>query len=180
MNIFVLHLHPRICARYHCNKHVVKMILETCQLLCTAWHTLDPKCTVFTPPYKKTHVNHPCARWCRASRANYKWLCRLGLELCKEYTHRYQKVHKCEAWLKVLRRRVPDMRDEEWTTPPACMPNEYKSDDVVLAYRKYYVGEKASLLQYKDRSVPRFVTLAHDAPVAAEARHDGGSRQPSS
>jgi hypothetical protein len=36
MNIFVLSRCPRAAARLHCDKHVVKMILETAQLLYTA------------------------------------------------------------------------------------------------------------------------------------------------
>lgn len=34
MNIFVLHWLPQIAALYHCDKHVVKMILEYAQILC--------------------------------------------------------------------------------------------------------------------------------------------------
>ena len=93
MNIFFLSLDPAEAARLHCDKHVVKMILESCQLLyCAHW-----MCGTIMPSnaYKKTHPNHPCAKWVRESQANYRWLCRLGLELCGEYTFRYGKHHKC-------------------------------------------------------------------------------------
>ena len=101
MNIFLLSLLPSLSAKYHCDKHCVKMILETCQLLYFAhWiNTIGiPKwdfsvCTF--EPYKKTHINHPCSIWVRLQSSHYLWALRLGLELCKEYTQRYRKTHKC-------------------------------------------------------------------------------------
>lgn len=85
MQVFVLDKDPVLAARYHCDKHVVKMIVETCQLLCTAHHLHGSE----QPPYRKTHVNHPCAIWARESRANYDWLIQLGFALSDEYTLRY-------------------------------------------------------------------------------------------
>ena len=92
MNIFILDKDVKKCAQYHCDKHVVKMILETAQLLCGVHHvTAHDTAHV---PYKLSHKNHPCAIWARESFSNYVYLCELGLELCKEYTHRYGKRHK--------------------------------------------------------------------------------------
>ena len=65
MNIFVLDNDPFKAAEYQCDKHVVKMVLETAQLLCSAHETA---------PYKRTHYNHPCAIWTRSSLSNYMWL----------------------------------------------------------------------------------------------------------
>ena len=74
MNIFILDLDPQSCAEAHCDKHVVKMILETAQLLSSAlW------ITGVEAPYRLTHKNHPCAIWTRESLDNYMWLCQLGL-----------------------------------------------------------------------------------------------------
>ena len=56
-----------------------------------------------TTPYKLTHKNHPCSVWARTSLDNFKWLGELGLELCKEYTYRYDKVHKCEYYKNMLK-----------------------------------------------------------------------------
>lgn len=50
------------------------------------------------------------------------------------------------------------MIDVDWTLPPTCMPDEYKDDDPVLAYRQYYIGEKSALLSWNNRDVPEFVT----------------------
>lgn len=157
MNIFFLHKNTRKCARYHVDKHVIKMILETCQLLCTAWHTIDPDHRIFTPAYRPTHKNHPCAVWARHSQANYVWLCTLGRRLCKEYTHRYGKVHKTEPILKLLSRHVPPIPMSSFTTPPQCMPDNYKHANSVIAYRKYYCKDKIKLHAWKHRSVPHFV-----------------------
>jgi hypothetical protein len=43
MNIFVLDTNPAKAAKYHNNKHCVKMILETAQLLSTAHRIIDGK-----------------------------------------------------------------------------------------------------------------------------------------
>ncbi len=94
MNIFVLDQDPKVCAKYHNNKHVVKMILETAQLLCGVHHMVESKIEI---PYKLSHKNHPCSIWARECIENYVWLCDLGMELCFEYTYRYGKKHKSQA-----------------------------------------------------------------------------------
>ena len=97
MNIFYLHSIPQIAAIYHCDKHVVKMIVETAQLLATAHHELGNGDKV---TYKPTHKNHPSAVWARSSRLHYMYLQRLGLSLCKEYTKRYGKEHSVEKYFR--------------------------------------------------------------------------------
>ena len=102
MNIFVLDYNPTRAAKMQCDKHVVKMALETAQLLCTAFPG-------GTAPYKLTHFNHPCAIWCRESLKNYNWLIDHGIALCDEYQHRYGKTHKSKEvilWCKRNRKKV--------------------------------------------------------------------------
>ena len=91
MNIFYLHSDPVTCAEWHCDKHVVKMILEYAQLLSTAHHEVDGTPSINC--YKSTHRNHPSAIWARTNRKNYRWLWRLLDATATEYTHRYGKVH---------------------------------------------------------------------------------------
>lgn len=124
MNIFVLDYDPLQAARLQCNKHVVKMIVESAQLLCNA----------VGGPYKPTHVNHPCSRWTRESPGNYQWLHAHALELCAEYTRRYARTHKTLAVIHSL----PLQRGE--LTPFArAIPRELDHiTDVVEAYREYY------------------------------------------
>ena len=93
MNIFILDEDIVLCARYHVDKHVVKMILETTQLLNNAYikHNANLK-----PIYRETHKSHPCSLWASETSSNFEWLVALGMELCKEYSYRYGKVHKCQ------------------------------------------------------------------------------------
>jgi hypothetical protein len=156
MNIFFLHLIPTLCAMYHVDRHVVKMILETSQLLCTAiW------CTGKEAPYKKTHENHPSAIWTRASKENWRWLKRLGIALCEEYEYRYGKHHKSRAILEGI--ECPDLPDLPFTQPTQAMPNEYKNEDSIIAYRNYYLYGKKHLHSWKtrhawkNRGVPPFI-----------------------
>ena len=151
MNIFVLDYDPKSCAQMHCDKHVVKMILETAQLLCGVHHMTDSQRMI---PYKLSHKNHPCAVWARQSLSNYLYLCELGLELGKEYTHRYGKRHKSIdviEWCIVNRPNIPDT---DFTTPAMAMPDEYKTDSVVESYRNYYIGAKSDLASWKNREKP--------------------------
>jgi len=159
MNIFFLSLDPNEAARLHCDKHVVKMILETAQLLyCAHWVYESP---LPEGAYRKTHPNHPSARWIRESLANYTWLCRLGLALCAEFTFRYGKIHKTQAHLEWLSANAPvTLVDIGWTLPRLAMPDEFKHQDPVIAYRMYYVGAKVRLLSYTKRLVPDFLKEA--------------------
>jgi hypothetical protein len=161
MNIFVLSRCPRTAARLHCDKHVVKMILETAQLLYTAHHVVG---TPELPEgaYKKTHANHPCALWVRESQANYRWLAELGWWLCKEYQYRYgeQKTHKTERHILWLKAHVPALPDCPATLVRQAMPDEYKCRDPVQAYRAYYLESKVKargLGTYTRRERPEFL-----------------------
>ena len=160
MNIFVLDLDPKTCAQYHCDKHVVKMIVETAQLLSTAHHINGSQLASNDGSgllYKKTHENHPCAIWARQSKENYQWLCRLGINLCSEYCARYGKVHKTEALINLLCAYLPVSFPEIGLKEfKQCMPVNYHDEDVTLAYKSYYIGEKSNILQYKN-GLPNFL-----------------------
>ena len=154
MNIFYLDKDTRTCAKYHCDKHTVKMILETAQLLCTAHHELDG--AVHDDLYKSTHKNHPSAIWARQTRPHYKWLYDLFCDLCEEYTKRYSKVHKTQRLIKHLINypKYLSAKEDYWIDPPQCMPDQYKCDDTVQAYRNYYNGDKAYMAVWKYTSTP--------------------------
>jgi hypothetical protein len=146
MNIFILDEDPVLCARYHCDRHVVKMILESAQMMCTA----------VGGPYKPTHINHPCNIWVRESIENFDWLYTMAIELGKEYTFRYGKIHKS---IDVIH-KANDLRNLPLInrTPFAqAMPDQYKDENAVKAYRNYYRFEKKDLLQYKNREPPRWL-----------------------
>jgi hypothetical protein len=165
MNIFYLHKSPEICAKYHADKHVVKMILEYAQLLSTAHRLVDQE--LFTEGaiksewdgilYKSTHVNHPSSLWTRGGLSNYQWLYELWLELLEEYTYRYGKVHKSSRLEVVLAQPPILIEDLPFTAPPLVMPDAYHGGCAVTAYREYYKNEKASLLNWKNRATPGWV-----------------------
>jgi hypothetical protein len=152
MNIFFLDENPTMSARYHVDKHVVKMILETAQLLCGVHHTTDQD--THQVPYKLSHKNHPCAIWARESLSNYLYLCELGLELGKEYTHRYGKRHKSIDVINWCIINKPNIPDIGFTKPAMAMPDEFKVDSVVESYRNYYMGAKSELASWKKREKP--------------------------
>lgn len=173
MNIFILDSEINKSAQYHVDKHVVKMILESAQLLCSAHHvrynfdgdighTLSPterKKVSNNPhtraPYKPTHLNHPCAIWVRKSTGNYNYLYELATELNKEYTYRYNKSHK--SYDTVISKLPKFYSDNETITDFAlCMPDQYKTIDPVFSYRKYYKAEKSHLASWKNRPVPEW------------------------
>jgi hypothetical protein len=156
MNIFALSLDPREAAKYHCDKHVVKMILETAQLLyCSHW-MLDPD-GLPSNAYKKTHPNHPCSIWIRESVENYRWLSDLGLALCNEYTYRYGKRHKTQDHLEWLSDNFPPLPEVPRTQFRMAMPNEFKCEDPILAYHAYYLIAKERMLIFTKRPPPPFV-----------------------
>jgi hypothetical protein len=178
MNIFYLHHNPEVCARLHVDKHVVKMILEYSQLLSTTHRVLDGVEYTDTSSgraikrwklqgdieqelYKATHVNHPSAVWVRQSEANYHWLVNLLSELCKEYTYRYGKVHKCEysGLVDLLYINSPrGIPNKPFTEPTPAMPDEYiVKGDSLTSYRQYYKNAKQDLFSWKGREVPEWV-----------------------
>lgn len=137
----------------HCDKHVVKMIVETAQLLSTAHHVLDDNGDGF---YKPTHKNHPSAIWCRRTDSNYVWLWCLLVSLCKEYTHRYGKIHKCQRdGLATRLMQLPiNIPSGAFTSPTPAMPDEYKTIDAVESYHNYYKGSKRSFAAWTNRPTP--------------------------
>lgn len=152
MNIFVLDKDPVEAAKMHCNKHVIKMILETAQMLSAVLH----KCGQ-PAPYKLTHKNHPCTLWAGKSLSNWLWLRELGRELHKEYQFRYgeHKTHK--SFLAIEEMPVPCLPDIGLTIFPQAMPDEFKDKDVVTAYRNYYIGAKSHMLDYGKRDKPEWL-----------------------
>lgn len=163
MNIFFLDNDPKLAAQYQCDKHVVKMILESAQLLSTAYRVLDGKDLVLDGDknnilYKATHINHPCAIWCRKTWGNYHWLSKHLEHLLNEYTFRYGKIHKCKSVYKELVMAPRCIDQEGKSKPPLCMPDEFKiSDHPVISYREYYKIGKLHLHKWTKREKPQWI-----------------------
>lgn len=153
MNIFVLDTDPFKAAKMHCDKHVVKLILEASELLAIGL------ARNFAPQDRYAHYawkhywNHPCSKWAGASYANWMWLRSYAIGLCDEYTYRYGKVHKYDS---VLKAPPAEFNWPSWnpTSFTQCMLPQYKGEDAITAYRQYYIGAKSHLLSYTKREIP--------------------------
>jgi len=177
MNIFYLNHDVNKCAKQHVDRHVVKMILEYTQLLCTAHRVCDGeptpavsrsgrKTTRYVLPderettfYHATHIHHPSTVWTRASRNNYKWLHMLLTALAKEYTYRYGRKHKLmsDGLIEALKHPPVNIADAGFTEPTPAMPDEFKTPhDSVASYRKYYKYGKNHLAVWTKRPIPEW------------------------
>ena len=152
MNIFILDKDIEKCAQYHCDQHVVKMILESVQMLCTALNKKG-----FTTPYKSTHMKHPCVLWVESSFENFLWLKKLTLALNAEYRFRFERDadHKSVFVLNEISNYNYENRG--FTEFAQAMPDKYKvSGDAVKAYRQFYLGEKMGFANWTKREVPQW------------------------
>ena len=154
MNIFVVDTDPEVAACQLCDKHVVKMVLETAQMLCTVAHQNG----FDKAPYKVAHPKHPCTLWAGKSAANWQWLIDHGLAMSEEYTRRYGRVHKSQAVIEWCARLPIKFSDKEQTPFAQAMPQQYKNPCAVTAYRAYYHGEKAAFATWKSDTPPWWVT----------------------
>ena len=175
MNIFAVESNPIDAAQALVDKHVVKMILETAQLLSTAHRVIDGeeyiddsgkrKVKRWLLPddreihlYSATHVNHPSAVWCRLTNNNYNWLYCHFVALLQEYTYRYDKAHKCSTLITWLM-DPPKLIDIGWKTEiPLAMPDEYKTVSTLESYRNYYRHGKTHLHKWTKRQPPKWIS----------------------
>lgn len=144
MNIFILSEDPVEAAQMQCDKHVVKMIVESAQMLCT----------VGKGAYKPTHVNHPCTVWASRSKENFEWLYNHAIALCHEYTKRYGRRHKTQDVIEQI--QYPKTFPVTGLTPfVLAMPDEFKIGDAVQSYRAYY-HSKASFARWSYSVIPQW------------------------
>ena len=169
MQIFFLDTHPVEAARQQCDKHVVKMPVESAQLLYSAHHRLDPDFSDWpdeTPPYKEAYLNHPDALWAASCVQNYRWLYRhVCALLCEEYTPRFHRTHKTEDHLPLLETPPESISLDKYNNPfglelatvnppdgcvgaPLCFDDDAMAAcrfetpdgvDLVMSYQHYYL-----------------------------------------
>ena len=184
MNLFILDEDAVKAAQLQCDKHVVKMIVESAQMLSTAHRMLDGTLTRRKSKsgktmskywelqderenvlYKAVHAGHPCTVWTMESSNNYNWHYVHFVALCDEYKYRYGKVHGTD---KLLR--------EALATPPKNIPVGYLTqqplamkanpecmdfNDVVGSYRKFYQTKQARFkMAWTARPIPEWFRLA--------------------
>ena len=170
MNIFILDYDLEKSAKYHCDKHVVKMILESVQLLCTSLHESKEIYNIIKPveiPYKSTHKNHPCAIWARESITNYNLLALITFHLAQEFKFRFNKDHK--SYVTAVTNRL--INEEQILADNSeitynnthfvkCVPEDCLMDDVVDSYRYYYNKYKQHLFTWKNRNIPNWIAIS--------------------
>jgi len=176
MNIFYLHNDPVIAAQMQCDKHVVKMIVESAQMLSTAhrlldgieyfeksangrrvrrWRLDDDRENVL---YKAVHMNHPCTIWTRKNSANYLWHYEHFVALCDEYTYRYGKTHLTDTQLRRPLSILPNniQRSANITPPALAIEESCKHEsDPVECYRRFYETKQTRFdMRWSKRRVP--------------------------
>ncbi len=152
MNIFYLDHNPTLAAQYQGDSHVVKMCLETAQIMSTVCYYYD-----VPAKYKPTHQKHPSVLWAVKSLSNFTWLYKHGIALCKEYYNRYDKIHASYSIIKSCYRECRYSFHNKKPTPPAlAMPDKYKVKCPVKSYRMYYYKEKylTGIAKYKFTNPP--------------------------
>lgn len=160
MNIFFLDEEPAKAAEYHCDKHVVKMILETAQIISTVYDRYGKHEDWMLKPCFK---NHPCTLWAGNSRQNLIWLVCLGIELNKQYTIRYQKEHKYfELFMKLGAMMHRFMPDNGLTPPALAMPEDCRQPGdrmqaAVMSYQIYYMTHKREIAKWKVKTPHWFI-----------------------
>ena len=179
MNIFYLDPNPKTCAEMHCDKHVVKMIIEYAQLLSTAHRIIDgemwegksisgrrisrwkhPDTKMDNELYLASHVKHPSGIWIRESDKNYTWLYTLWINLCKEYTHRYGRIHlteqKLSSHLLHLPKKIPIKHF--WEPYPAMShyPQCIVPNNSLQSYHNYYIADKQRFAKWTKRDIPKW------------------------
>jgi hypothetical protein len=147
MNLFILHEDPIQAARLYQDLHVNKIIIEGAQMLATAY-PLDRLAAIDVPrtqkgnPRKHTHLKHPMTIWVKENINNFEWALEHCIELCNEYTYRFDKVHFTETFIYWCKDNLPDLPNEPQTMHPQCFavsfPECIVENDPVAGYRNYY------------------------------------------
>ena len=165
MNIFFLSIDTTDCVKQYSDQHVVKMLLETAQLLCTVHRVLNTGNE--DVPYKATHMNHPCSVWARDTLGNYLWLVELGKSLAWEYKHRFNRSHKSAEVIRWCELNTPESLSGAFYDPPQVMAPELQKKFATEGYKALYVNKyitgmqnKRTRMRFTQRDVPNFILKA--------------------
>ena len=179
MNLFILDTDPVKAAQLQCDKHVVKMIVESAQMLSTAHRMLDGRLEARPSKsgktivkywklpdkredvlYKAVHIGHPCTVWTMESSQNYNWHLIHFAALCDEYTYRYDKVHATEALKPYLVNTPNNIKVSKITPFKLAMgsnPECINEADPVGSYRKFYETKKDRFkMAWTRRDIPEW------------------------
>ncbi len=165
MNLFILDKNPEISAKYHTDRHIVKMPTETAQMISFVYHDLNlwnKEIPDFIMSFSKTHYKHPCSIWIRESLSNFIYAANFGIQLYEEYQYRYEQPEKHNRAIRIFKfalENLPEIQDKGLTPFAQAMDKEYLLyNDAVLNYREYYRSGKKHLHTWKKRENPPFLT----------------------
>lgn len=154
MNIFMLDEDVVKNAQYHCDKHLIKQILEYTQILCTVVNENG-----FIAPYRSTHKNHPCTKWAEENLSNWLYLQELVRVLNEEFKFRNGHLVDHKSALVARNLPKPNLKLAPMTPFVLCMPDDCKiGNDPVKSYRNYYNTHKRHLFSWKNRDTPNWIT----------------------
>ena len=164
MNIFILDKNIKVCAIYHCDKHIVKMPTEMAQMISFVYHDKElwnNDIADFIMAFSKTHYKHPCSIWIRESLSNFIYACELGIELYKEYQFRYNQPDKHKRAIMIFEyglNNLPNIKDIGLTQFALAMDEKYIiHESAIENYREYYKIGKKHLFSWKKRDIPQFI-----------------------
>ena len=193
MNIFILDESPIKSAQLQCNTHIVKMVLESAQMLSTAHRMLDG--TVMKAPsksgkrmvnryvhpdpqmdavlYNAVHFHHPCTVWTMESSANYRWHFTHFIALCNEYTYRYGKTHmsddKLRRVLAQYPKNIPNKKQTPFKLAMKSNPECIALGDPVKAYRAFYQTKQDRFkMVWTKRETPEWFVYNTDSEETKE------------
>jgi hypothetical protein len=155
LQIFVLSINPRRSARMLSDKDIIKMIVESSQILSSCHHIYNSRYK--NKLYKKIQIIDPYVIWVCKSKSNYLWLVEYLDELYKEYFFRYNKKHKSKEIFKFLKKVPKNLLDIGLTKFPQALPEKYKSKSAITAYRKFYASEKIYSAKWNKRKKPKWI-----------------------
>lgn len=162
MNIFGIDTDTTSCATYHTDRHIVKMPLETAQMVSFVYYhkdLWDGEVPNLLMGFSAGHDKHPCSLWLRENLVNFLWTCEFGIKLIEEYRYRYdsQKHERCKMIFEWALDNLPNLPVAEFTPFAKAMPEVYKVDCSIESYRNYYRLGKSELHQWSKRSKPEWI-----------------------
>lgn len=155
MNIFYTNPNPAICAMEHCDRHMVKMILEYAQMLSTAHHVYG---SWTEPMYKPTHKNHPSSMWVRESNKHYMWLYCLYSDLLNNFEMKTGRKHASSKLQKILKNVPTGIPYNGFVPPPACVPEHFKTNNILESYQNCMIDK---FTEWQSREKPLKVEWWH-------------------
>lgn len=179
MNIFLLeqdkngNIDWRKSAESLDNMRIVKMILESMQMLSTVYQQYQKVDGLYRP----THINHPCTKWVGESLENFSLTIEHAIYMNETFKKRFDKSHRSIELLKLFDKRNYRhfFSNKKFTIPPLAMPDEFRGDNVVESYQNYFVSK--DLIKYNREDIPKWFLEKREKPFMVRINNQMKYRQ---